>query len=176
MSSHARRTDLTVGVLLVAAGLGLFLYAIDVIPFAVLSGSVWLALGIAGLVVVLNGWKDDSSILLFIGGLLLVAGIHTALWSYGILEAHHEEILPAILLWIGLASLFVWLPAPYKIDLLVPALLFGGCGLGYYLWWWDVIRMSDLKYAYGHAWPLLLILLGGGILFRSFRRTGVSGG
>ena len=165
------RTDRTVGILLILVGVALFLYAIDVVPFDILSGSVWLGLGTAGFVIALNGWKQRASILLFVGGFLFVAGLHTALWSFGVLEARIEELLPAFFLWIGLASVFVWLPTPYKIDLLIPAFLFGGSGLGYYLWWWDVMRVSDLTDMYANGWPVLLILLGVGILLRSLNRV-----
>ena len=171
MSPKALRTDRTVGIVMVLAGVALLLYAVDVLSFDILSGSVWLALGTAGLIIAINGWKDRSTILLFLGGFLLVAGVHTALWSLGVLEARLEELLPALLLWIGLASLLVWLPTPYKVDLLVPAVLFGGAGLGYYLWWWDIMRMSELRDVYANGWPVLLILLGGGIVFRSIKRS-----
>ncbi len=170
MSPRALHTDRTVGILMVLAGFGLFLVSLDVITLEILAGSAWLALGIAGVILIGRGWKDSSSILLFVGGFLFTAGVHTALWSFGVLELRPEELLPAIFLWIGLAMVFVWLPAPYKIDLLVPAVLFGGCGVGYYLWWWDVMRMSDLKELYGNGWPVLVILLGAGILLRSMQR------
>jgi hypothetical protein len=171
MNEQKNRRDVTVGILMIAAGIVIFLYSIDILRFAYISGSLWAVLGVTGLVVAVNGWRSQSSFLLFLGGFLLVAGTHTALWSFGVLETTLEGILPAILLWIGLASLFVWLPTPYKIDLLIPALLFGGSGLGYYLWWWDIFRLSELKDLYADSWPLFLILLGGGILLRSLKRT-----
>jgi hypothetical protein len=78
-----------------------------------------------------------------------------------------EETLAAGMLWIGLAFAFLWLSAPRKLDLLVPAILFAGPGVGYYLWWYEVVRLEAMVRWVDAGWPLLLVLLGAGIMLRS---------
>lgn len=168
---NAQGRDRLFGTILVLVGLGLFLNAVDVIRFETIETGVWIALSTCGLLLMIRGWKRKGSAVLFIGAFFFVAGIHAVLWTLGVLDVDGEGAVAAFFLWLGLASVFMWLPTPHKLDLLIPAFLFGGAGLGYYLWWYDLYRWREIQDAYESGWPVFLILLGGGIVFRSIRRS-----
>jgi hypothetical protein len=127
-------------------------------------------LAVAGATLIVRAWPKRSSFRLFVGGVLFVAGVHACLWTFGVLEVDTEEAFAAFFLWVGLASVLMWLPNPHKLDLLIPAFLFGGAGLGYYLWWYDVYQWRELREFYAGAWPVFIMLLGAGIVLRSLKR------
>ncbi len=158
--------DVISGVLLTAVGVLLFFRALGFAPDILLTSALVLVATLAAIFAV-TGLLERKRGREFWGAFGCVAGAHLALWSSGVMVPTGEEIFAAGLLWFGLAFAFLWLSTPHKIDLLVPALLFGGPGVGYYLWWFEVARLRDMEHVIENGWPVLLVLLGGGILLRS---------
>ena len=159
-------SDMASGVLLIFIGLVLFLRVVGVAPQTMETLAWMLGSVLAGLQAAL-GFIRHSTAKKFWGSLGCVAAAHLAVWTSGLMEPTIEETMGAGLLWVGLAFTFVWLSAPHKLDLLVPAILFSGPGVGYYLWWYDLVRLESLKQLFDSGWPVLVVLLGAGILLRS---------
>lgn len=158
--------DVITGALLTTIGILLFFRALGFAPDILLTSALVLVATLAAIFAV-TGLLERRRGREFWGAFGFVAGAHLALWSAGVMVPTGEEMFAAGFLWVGLAFAFLWLSTPYKIDLLVPAFLFGGPGVGYYLWWFEIVRLRDLEQAIESGWPLLLVLLGGGILLRS---------
>jgi NADH:ubiquinone oxidoreductase subunit H len=55
---------------------------------------------------------------------------------------------------------------PHRFGALVAVLFFGGYGVLYYLWWWDVIDWFEMKHYVHTYWPMLIILWGISLIFR----------
>jgi hypothetical protein len=70
---------------------------------------------------------------------------------------------------LGLSFLMVFFYDPRRFGVLVPVLLFGGYGVLYYLWWWDVIDWFEMKHYVQTYWPALIILWGISLIFRPKR-------
>ncbi|MCU0452670.1 MAG: hypothetical protein MUE68_03360 [Bacteroidetes bacterium] len=164
---NGRGLDIVSGGLIVSAGLALFLRALDVQPEAMVTvawscASVLCGIhAVIGLIAGSNGRK-------FWGALGFVAAGQLALWSADILTPTLEESIAAASLWVGLAFAFVWLSQPYKLDVLAVAVLFGGPGVGYYLWWHELVDLRLLERWAGSGWPAIIILAGAGLILRAF--------
>jgi hypothetical protein len=67
---------------------------------------------------------------------------------------------------LGFSFLMLFFYDPRRIGVLIPLLFFGGYGILYYLWWWDVIDWFEMKHYMQTYWPLLIILWGISLIFR----------
>ncbi len=166
---NGRSLDIMSGGLIVAAGLALLLNALDVRPEAMVTVAWGCASLLSGLHAV-SGLIAGSNRKKFWGALGFVAAGQLALWNAGILTPTLEESFAAASLWVGLAFTFVWLSQPYKLDVLAAALLFAGPGVGYYLWWHELVDLRSLERWAGSGWPALIILVGIGLILRAVVR------
>jgi hypothetical protein len=71
---------------------------------------------------------------------------------------------------LGLSFLMLFLYDPRRFGVLVPVFFFGGYGILYYLWWWDVIDWFEMKHYLHLYWPVLIIFWGLSLVFRPRRR------
>jgi hypothetical protein len=55
---------------------------------------------------------------------------------------------------------------PRNVGILIPALIFGGFGATVFLVEWDYLDWWDVRYYIRNYWPVLLILLGFGIILK----------
>lgn len=163
-----RLLEIVFGTSLVLMG-GLLLAQALGIDMAWTRIATWVTVALLGGSVALSGWIRKSSFKKFLGAVLVVGGSHAALWSAQLFAPLPEEMIASVMIWIGLGFAFVWCSAPYKLDLLVPTVLFLGPGVGYYLWWYDLVRAATLRAIASNGWPVLIVLLGAGILVRTFR-------
>jgi hypothetical protein len=159
-------TDIVSGILLTLIGAVLTLRATGISPDATATIAWSLTSILAGLHAV-TGLVEGSTARKFWGAIGCVGAAHAAVWNSGLMIPTVEESVAALFLWIGLAFTFLWLSAPYKVDLLAPAILFCGPGVGYYLWWYDIARLESMTRWADEGWPILLVLLGAGVLLRS---------
>ncbi|MEK6650703.1 MAG: hypothetical protein AABY75_06990 [Bacteroidota bacterium] len=161
-----RTTDIVSGILLASIGVLLSIRAAGVAPETMATVAWSLASILAG-IHAFSGLVAGNTGRKFWGAFGCVAAAHSAVWSSGLMVPALEETIASGFLWVGLAFAFLWLSAPYKLDLLAPAIVFCGPGVGYYLWWYDVVRLESLERWAGDGWPFLLVLLGAGVLLRS---------
>lgn len=166
---NRRALDIVSGAFIVAAGLALMFRALDLLPDLMLT-TAWGSASVLCGVHAVMGLVSNSGGKKFWGALGFVAAGHLALWSAGIMEPTIEETIASASLWVGLAFAFVWLSQPYKLDVLAAAALFCGPGVGYYLWWHEVVDLRSLERWAGDGWPALIILAGAGMVLRAFVR------
>jgi hypothetical protein len=166
---NGRTLDIVSGSLIGAAGVALVFRAVGLQP-ELMSTTAWCCASSLCGVHAVAGLISGSTMRKFWGALGFVAAGHLALWSADILVPTLEESIASASLWVGLAFAFVWLSQPYKLDVLAAAALFGGPGVGYYLWWHEVVDLRSLEQWAGQGWPAIIILAGAGLILRAFFR------
>lgn len=164
---NGRTLDVVSGSLIAAAGVALVFRAIDLRP-ELMATVAWSCASLLCGVHAIAGLVAGSTMRKFWGALGFVAAGQLALWSADILVPTLEESIASASLWVGLAFAFVWLSQPYKLDVLAAAVLFGGPGVGYYLWWHELVDLRSLEQWAGNGWPAIIILAGAGLILRAF--------
>jgi hypothetical protein len=145
--------------------------AVDLQP-ELMATIAWCSASLLCGVHAVAGLIAGSTMRKFWGALGFVAAGQLALWNADILVPTLEESIASASLWLGLAFAFVWLSQPYKLDVLAAAVLFGGPGVGYYLWWHELVDLDSLEQWAGNGWPAIIILAGTGLILRAcFRPT-----
>jgi len=167
----APRKDLSVfflGILLIFLGVALFLDRLDVLSFR--SGTfVWTVVAVFGAVLIGLAFVRRNRRSLFWGSLLLFFGGCIALYYWHVLPRSDFYILPLFSIALGLSFVTHFLYNPRNVVVLVPAVVFIGFGVIFYLWWCEYVDWYDFRRFARMYWPVLLIALGLAIAFQ--RRT-----
>ncbi len=128
---------------------------------------ILIGLGILLFVSIL-GKRDRGAI--FPGTILFLLGLFFLLRNYDIIPYYYiREIWPVFLIILGLAFVAVFFTKPSDWGLLIPAGIFLLLGIVlllrklHIIYWdiWDIV--SDY-------WPIILIIIGGGIILGSLKR------
>jgi len=131
----------------------------------------WLAVGMFGLVLTvyaaLHGKRGGA----FWGPFLLFLSAAVFLRRSGFIDPMLWDWPAALSLVLGASFLILYFFDPRRIGVLVPVILFGGAGVLYYLWWWDILDWYEVRYYVRTYWPVLLILWGLGFMIRPSRRV-----
>ncbi|MBI4429677.1 MAG: hypothetical protein HY562_11225 [Ignavibacteriales bacterium] len=156
---------LFLGILFIVLGLALFLDRLNVVTFG--SGRfVWTAVAAFGAVLIVLAFVRRNRKSLFWGNLLLFFGGCVALYHWHVIPRGDFYILPLFSIALGLSFFTSYLYNPGNFVILVPATIFTGFGVVFYLWWWEYIDWFDLRSFARTYWPLLLIALGLGMALR----------
>lgn len=150
---------------LIVIGTILFLNKLDVleIEFASIFWPLAMLFGISKVVI---GFSKDKRGLIFLGTVVFLYGLFFFIRSLDFIEIHSHLFLPATLLICGVAFLMIYLQNLRDWPLLIPAVILGGLGSAFiltelgYLTRWEIQEMIHLY------WPIALILVGLGIIFR----------
>jgi len=153
------------GVFLILLGLGLILSKLSLFHYR--WGIIfWVCLGVAGLAATVQAFITRRRGVVFWGSLLFFSSIAILVHRFELLNFAPWDIPAAFSLALGLSFLMLFFYEPRRFGVLVPVLLFGGYGVLYYLWWWDVIDWFEMKYYIQTYWPVLIILWGISLIFR----------
>ena len=153
------------GMLLIAFGSFLLLDRMNVISFG-WDRIFWAFTGIAGAVLAVDGFSNKRRGKIFWGSLLFFVSVSFSIYVWDLLWWPEYYWPGSLSLSLGLAFFALMLLEPRNIGLMVPGILFSGFGVTmllvefYYLDWWDV------RYVLRDYWPVAIILLGIGLLFR----------
>ncbi len=158
------------GLFLVLLGAGLLFVRVGVMHLR--AADIWWAtIGILGLTLlgtaVFTGKRGGA----FWGSVLLFLSTAVFLRKSDLLDPMPWDWPATIALVLGLSFLVLYFFDPRRVGLLVPAVIFGGLGTLYYLWWWDVMDWYQVRYYVQTYWPVLLILWGLGVLIGPARRV-----
>ena len=153
------------GIFLIVLGAGLILSKLNVLHYR-WGIVIWACLGIAGLTSAVQAFITRRRGMVFWGSFLFFISIAILIHRFELLNSAPWDIPAAISLALGFSFLMLFFYEPRRFGVLVPVLLFGGYGVMYYLWWWDVIDWFDLKYYIHTYWPVLIILWGISLIFR----------
>ena len=154
-----------VGIFLILLGTGILLQRLHILSHQ-WSTVVWACFGIVGFLAVIQGFAERGRGKAFWGSLLFFVSTAVLVQRFSLIEFEPWDVPATISLAIGLSFLILFLFDPRRIGVLIPLLLFGGYGVLYYLWWWDVINWFDLKYYIRTYWPAVIILWGASLVFQ----------
>jgi hypothetical protein len=153
------------GILLIVLGASLILTRLHILHYG-WHTILWIGLAAVGLVSVIQAFVTHRRGVVFWGSLLFFISVamtvrHLAIADYGSWD------LPATMsLAIGLSFLMMYFFDPRRFGTLIFVIFFGGYGILYYLWWWDIIEWFDVRYYVHTYWPVLIILWGLSLIFR----------
>ena len=156
------------GILFIVLGSALLLDRLDVMSLR--WGRVfWALVTVFGGVLVVLAFVNRIRRNLMWGNLFLFFGGVVALYQWHVIPREDFYFLPMMSIAFGLSFLMTFLYEPRNLPLLIPAIVFVGFGVVFYLWWWEYLDWFDFRYYARTYWPVLLIALGAAIALR--RRT-----
>ena len=133
------------GIFLILLGTGLILSRLNLLQYK--CGIIlWICLGIAGLAAAIQAFITRRRGLVFWGSFLFFSSIAMLVHRFGLLEFAPWDVPATFSLALGFSFLMLFFYEPRRFGVLVPFLLFGGYGVLYYLWWWDVIDWFEMKH------------------------------
>jgi len=156
------------GIFLILLGAGLILNKLHVFQYGWRT-VFWICLGIVGIAAVVQAYITHRRGVVFWGSLLFFVSVMVIARRFMIVDFAPWDVPATFSLVLGLSFLMMFLYDPRRIGTLIPVLIFGGYGVLYYLWWWDVIDWFEMKHYIYMYWPVLVILWGLTLIFR--RRT-----
>ena len=156
------------GIFLILVGAGLILNRLHLLHYK-WGIIIWVCLGLAGLASAIQAFITRRRGVVFWGSFLFFSSIAMFVHRFELLNFAPWDVPATFSLALGLSFLMVFFYDPRRFGVLVPVLLFGGYGVLYYLWWWDVIDWFEMKHYVQTYWPALIILWGISLIFRPKR-------
>ena len=153
------------GIFLILLGAGIILNKLHIIHYR-WGVILWACLGAAGLASVVQAFITRRRGIVFWGSLLFFSSIAMLVHWVALLDFAPWDVPATFSLALGFSFLMLFFYDPRRIGVIIPVILFGGYGVLYYLWWWDVIDWLDLRYYLHTYWPVLVILWGLALIFR----------
>jgi hypothetical protein len=157
------------GIFLIVLGIGLILSKLNLLQYR-WGIILWTCLGVAGLASVIQAFITRRRGVVFWGSLLFFTSITIILHRFELLNFAPWDDVATFSLALSLSFLMLFVYEPSRFGVLVPVFFFGGYGVLYYLWWWDVIDWFEMKHYLHLYWPVLIILWGISLVFRPKRR------
>ena len=153
------------GIFLILLGAGLILSKLNLFHYK--WGTILcICLGVAGLAATIQAFITRRRGVVFWGSFLFFSSIAVLVNRFELLNFAPWDVPATFSLALGFSFLMLFFYEPRRFGVLVPMIFFGGYGVLYYLWWWDVIDWFDMKYYVHTYWPVLIILWGISLIFR----------
>lgn len=154
-----------VGIFFILLGAGLLLHKLNLFHHR-WSTFLWICLGVASLIAVVQAFITGRRGVVFWGSLLFFASMTILVKRFSVVDFVPWDVPATISLALGFSFLMLFLFDPRRVGTLLPLILFGGYGIFYYLWWWDIVDWYELKYYIFTYWPIVIILWGLSLIFR----------
>jgi hypothetical protein len=153
------------GVFLILLGVGLVLNKLQVFHYN-WKIILWICLGVAGIVSVVQAFITRRRGVVFWGSLLFFVSVTMITHKFMYIDFAPWDVPATFALALGLSFLMLFFYDPRQFGVLIPVLFFGGYGVLYYLWWWDVIDWFEMRHYVFTYWPVFVILWGLSLIFR----------
>jgi len=158
--AHERARGLSIfGLFLVLLGAVLLLHRFHILHYG-WTTLLWGCFGVVGAVMVIQAFAVRKRGMVFWGSMLFFTGIAVLIRRVGFLEVDPWDFPAVLSLVLGLSFLMMFIYDPRRVSTLIPVLFFGGYGVLYYLWWWDVVDWFDVRHYFRIYWPVIIILWG----------------
>ena len=157
------------GIFLIILGIGLILNRLQLLHYH-WGGILWVCLGLAGLAATIQAFITRRRGVVFWGSFLFFTSIAMLVHRSELVSFAPWDAPATFSLALGLSFLMLFLYEPRRFGSLIAVLFFGGYGILYYLWWWDVIDWFEMKYYLRTYWPVFIILWGLSLILRPKKR------
>jgi len=161
------------GIALVIIGGALLLTKLNIIDVR-FSTIFWVVFSMFGLLSTIRGFSMNIRWKIFWGTLCFLYGLYFFLRASDLVELRNHIFLPVTFVVFGVAFLMMFLNDTKEWFFVIPALFLGGAGTLFILADLDYFSYWDMYDSIHRYWPLILIILGLGFIFR--RRTTQSPG
>jgi predicted Kef-type K+ transport protein len=156
------------GVFLILLGAGLVLNKLHVFQYG--WGIIfWICLSAVGVVTVVQAFITRRRGVVFWGSLLFFVSVTMVAHKLVLIDFSPWNVPATFALALGLSFLMLFFYDPRRFGVLIPVLFFGGYGVLYYLWWWDVIDWFEMRHYVFTYWPVFVILWGLSLIFRRWK-------
>jgi len=153
------------GVFLILLGAGFILNKLHLFHYS--WGTIlWVCLGVVGIVSVVQAFITRRRGVVFWGSLLFFVSVIMIAHRFVLIDFAPWNMPATIALALGLSFLMLFFFDPRRFGVLIPVIFFGGYGILYYLWWWDVIDWFEMRHYVFTYWPVFVILWGLSLIFR----------
>lgn len=154
-----------IGVFLLLLGVGLFLNRLHLfhIHWKII---LWICLSVVGVVVVVQAFITRRRGVVFWGSLLFFVSVTMIAHRFMYIDIVPWDVPATFSLALGLSFLMMFFYNPRQWGVLIPVLFFGGYGVLYYLWWWDIIDWFEMRHYVFTYWPVFVILWGLSLILR----------
>jgi hypothetical protein len=153
------------GIFLILAGSMLILSKLHFMSYS-WKFIFWACFGVLGFVMAVQGFITRRRGRVFWGSLFFFAAIALLMHRMDAVRMAPMDFPAIVSLAAGLAFLVLFVFDPRRFGVLIPALILGGYGILYYLWWWDIVDLFDVKYYLRTYWPVLVIIWGMALVFK----------
>ena len=153
------------GVFLILLGAGFILNKLHLFHYS--WGTIlWVCLGVVGVVIVVQAFMTRRRGVVFWGSLLFFVSVIMIAHRFVLIDFAPWNMPATFALALGLSFLMLFFFDPRRFGVLIPVIFFGGYGVLYYLWWWDVIDWFEMRHYVSTYWPVFVILWGLSLIFR----------
>jgi hypothetical protein len=153
------------GVFLILLGAGFILNKLHVFHYS-WGIILWVCLSVVGVVTVVQAFITRRRGVVFWGSLLFFVSVTMIAHRFVLIDFAPWDVPATFSLALGLSFLMLFFYDPRRFGVLIPVLFFGGYGVLYYLWWWDVIDWFEMRHYLFTYWPVFVILWGLSLIFR----------
>jgi hypothetical protein len=153
------------GVFLILLGAGFILNKLHVFHYS-WGIILWVCLGVVGVVTVVQAFITRRRGVIFWGSLLFFVSVIMIAHRFVLIDFAPWNMPATFALALGLSFLMLFFFDPRRFGVLIPVIFFGGYGVLYYLWWWDVIDWFEMRHYVFTYWPVFVILWGLSLIFR----------
>ncbi|TAK61173.1 MAG: hypothetical protein EPO24_05970 [Bacteroidetes bacterium] len=153
------------GIALIVFGALLLLVKTDVLNID-FSQVLWAGLMVLGIGIVVKGFAKDHRGKIFWGTVLFLYSLYFFIHEFEFIQYYHHIFLPSTFLILGIAFLMLFISNTREWALLIPAFFFGGIGAAFLMSEMGYMYYEDVWDVLWHYWPILLIAIGLGIMFK----------
>jgi hypothetical protein len=153
------------GIFLILLGAGLILNKLHVFHYS-WGIILWVCLGVVGVVTVVQAFITRRRGVVFWGSLLFFVSVAMIAHRFVLVDFAPWDVPATFSLALGLSFLMLFFYDPRRFGVLILVLFFGGYGVLYYLWWWDVVDWFEMRHYVFTYWPVFVILWGLSLIFR----------
>ena len=161
------KTSLFPGILLIIIGSLLLIHRLDIFYFD-WQQTYPLVFILVGIMLFVSYFANHNNNSVFWGTIITLAGIFFFLRNYHYIEYYYmDEAWPIFMIILGIAFLVLFAIKPQDWGVLIPAGIFLFLGTSFLM---RNLRLWCAQEIIRRYWPLLLILIGAGVILSSLKR------
>lgn len=153
------------GIILILLGTALLMHQTGIINIRFYQ-IIWIAIALWGFFITIRGFATNSNGKVFWGTALFLAGVTFIIRSFNFIEMPHRIFMPTLFLIVGFAFLMMFVNNVKEYSSLLLSMIFFVIGSMLMLAEIGYLNQWDVLYYIKNYWPIILIILGAGLIFK----------